>query len=166
MLKSSPEKVDSLCNCHTYILYLATIKFMEDRVLWRHRWLSSINELTSLAVQQASWLDKSNTNPHWSFIEFWECYFDDAVGGEDYTDLVNLGWVSQEEYDIIKVWHNTLHAYRSPANDDYDHKAILQDPQWIEIVNLGEIAKKKLIAALSTDEKKVLSEKIDYTAYL
>jgi hypothetical protein len=140
---------------------------MDERILWRQRWLSSINELTSLRLQQESWLDRNNsTNPHWSFIEFWECYIDDTLGAEDYTYFLDLGWVSQEEYDAIKVWHNSLEAYQSPANDDYDHDAILKDSKWIEIVRLGEIAKQRLVTMLPEDEKKVLSEKIDYTAYL
>jgi len=41
-----------------------------QKELWRDRWLSCINELTSIELQRKSWLDKSNTNPHWTFVEF------------------------------------------------------------------------------------------------
>ena len=49
------------------------------RDAWRQRWLSSFNELTSIELQQKSWLDRFNKNSHWSFVEFMCSYFDNLT---------------------------------------------------------------------------------------
>ena len=131
---------------------------------WRQNWLESFNELTSLDLQTKSWLDKKNTNPHWSFIEFMCCYFDDILFAK-YEQLIEDGWVSKEEYEIIKNWHELLDKYDSPNSDDYDHKAILDDKNWQFIVQKGIIAKNELLEKISLNERQYLIEEIDYLKY-
>lgn len=131
---------------------------------WRQRWLESINELTSLDLQTKSWLNKKNTNPHWSFIEFMCCYFDDILF-EEYEQLVEDGWLSRNEYEIIKIWHELLDNYNSPNKDDYDNKAILDDINWRQILQKGIIAKNELLELLTLDERQYLTKEIDYLKY-
>lgn len=51
----------------------------EQRANWRSNWLSSIQELADLEMQRATWLNPHNGNPHYSFVEYIEVYFDDLA---------------------------------------------------------------------------------------
>ena len=132
---------------------------------WRNRWLSCINELTSLELQRESWLDKSNTNPHWSFVEFMCSYFDDLGIDNNYEYKLKEDWISKSEFEIIKPWHIFLDKYNSPTNDDYDIEAILKDKEWQLIVEEGQKAKIELSKSLNEEENKILNEDFDYTLY-
>ncbi|MDP3681487.1 MAG: hypothetical protein Q8R22_11710 [Flavobacterium sp.] len=134
---------------------------MEKIENWRKKWFASINELTSLELQQKSWLNKQNTNPHWSFIEFTECYFDDLFVNDNYTHALNEGLINQQEYDVIKAWHEMLSEYVSPNEDDYNHNSILNDPNWIEVIELGLKMKKNLSEIINSEERLILEEKIN-----
>jgi hypothetical protein len=133
---------------------------------WRLRWLDCINELTSLDLQRKSWLDRTHTNPHWSFIEFMCCYFDELVIDDNYKKLLRDVWVTKQEYEIIKDWHQALDKYDSPQNDDYDHEAILNDPKWLHILQMGVNVRIKLAEIISETEKPYLTEKINYLKYV
>ena len=129
---------------------------------WRTRWLTSINELTSLDLQKKSWLDPKVRNPHWSFIEFMCKYFDDLALDDNYKDPLQSGLITIQEFEIIQEWHEGLNKYNSPKNDDNDHEAILNDPSWLKILQLGLIAKSELTKTLNQLEKKILIEEINY----
>ena len=133
-----------------------------DKALWRKSWLRSINELTSFELQLKSWLDRKNSNPHWSFGEFMCSYFDDLVIDDNYKDQLNKGWASNEEIEIIKAWHEALDKYDSPNNNDFDHEAILNDPKWLDILQIGVNTKNKLAETLNETEKQFLNKEIDY----
>ena len=132
---------------------------MDSKKMWRQRWLDSISELTSLELQQNSWLDPQNRSPHWSFVEFMCCYFDDLLGDHDYQHYIDKEWVMKDEYAAIKEWHTWLKGYEPPKGDPYDHKVILDDKKWQEITAYGEQAKKKLTWLLPTEEKEILDGK-------
>ena len=132
---------------------------------WRKRWLSSINELTSIELQRTSWLDKENTNPHWSFVEFMCCYFDDLVIDDNYKYQLENNWITETEYQIILKWHSELDNYEAPSKDDYDVVKILEDKNWLRIVDLGEKVKEKLANQLPENEIKILTEMTDYTKH-
>src|SRR5690606_4008924 len=97
----------------------------EGKNAWRENWLSSINELTSIDLQRNSWLDKTHTNTHWSFVEFMCSYFDDLAIDNSYNYPLKKGWISNQEFEIVREWHELLDKYNSPKNNDYDHEAIL-----------------------------------------
>jgi hypothetical protein len=131
-----------------------------DKARWRINWLSSINELTSLELQHKMWLDPKYKaapywNPHWSFVEFMCCYFDDTVN-EDYSFYVQEGIISAPEYEVIKDWHAMLDKYMAPNKDDSNNEAILNDLEWREIVEMGNRAKNELAGLLNGEEKEVL----------
>ena len=139
---------------------------MIDRGFWRAKWLTSINELTSIDLQKESWLDKNNTNPHRSFVEFTCCYFDDVLIMDDIyqTELLN-NWITIEEYNTIIEWHELLRKYNPPREDTYAHKAILEDVTWQEVVQKGVDTKNKLIKILNEKERFALTRKIDHLKY-
>ena len=138
----------------------------DDKNLWRERWLSCINQLTSLDLQKKSWLDKTHTNPHWSFVEFMCSYFDDLAIEDTYNYQLDKGWVTKLEFKIIKNWHIALDNYKSPKNDDYDNEAILDDPKWIEILRNGMEIRNELGKTLNDTERQFLTEEIDYLKYI
>ena len=127
------------------------------REMWRERWLDSINELTSFDLQVKSWLDKANTNPHWSFVEFICTYFDDLFLDDNYQYVLHNRWITEHELEIIKEWHEELNRYNPPGNDDYDNEAILNDKKWLAIIAMGESAKNKLKQVLTVEEIKILT---------
>lgn len=129
---------------------------------WRSWWLDSINELTSIELQKKSWLDKENTNPHWSFIEFISCYFDELSIDDNYEKEITEGWISKEEYNAIKDWHELLNKYNPPKNENYNHEAILEDENWKQVVKKGIKAKEKLKKILSEKEASILVREINY----
>ena len=140
-------------------------KMKMTKELWRTNWLRCINELTSIELQINSWLDKSNTNPHWSFVEFISCYFDDLLIQNNYEKELKDKWISKEEYLIIIKWHDKIGKYESPKNDDYNVAEILDDEKWKQIVEEGNSIKKELEKLLNKTEADVLNEKIDYSKY-
>ena len=137
-----------------------------EKDLWRGNWLSRINELTSFDLQKKSWLDKTHTNPHWSFIEFMCCYFDDLAIDNNYQYPLEKGWLTKKEFEIIKEWNEALDKYNSPKNNDYDHEAILNDSKWLEILRSGVTMKIKLAERLNEKETEILSEKINYLKFV
>lgn len=138
----------------------------KDEDIWRERWLSCINELTCLNLQKKSWLDRTHTNPHWSFDEFMCSYFDDLAIDDNYNNQLDCGWVSKQEFEIIKRWHEELDNYNSPKNDRYEHETILNDGKWLEIIEIGVNARNNLTKTLSERERQFLTEEIDYLKYV
>ena len=134
--------------------------------LWRERWLGCINELTSLDLQRESWFDRTHTNPHWSFVEFMCSYFDDLAIDENYKYQLDNSWITSQEFEIIKDWHESLDKYNSPKKDDYDHEAILNDSKWLEILQSGVAMKSKLAVRLNEKETEILTEKINYLKFV
>ena len=134
-----------------------------QKKLWRDRWLSCINELTSFELQRKSWVNKSSTNPHWSFVEFMCSYFDDLGIDNDYEYQLKQDWISETEHNTIQYWHKLLGKYNSPTNNDYDVEAILTDEKWLSIVEEGIKVKNELSKIVSKEENEILFEEIDYT---
>jgi hypothetical protein len=124
---------------------------------WRELWLNSINELTTLELQEKSWLRKIiiTESPHWSFIEFRSCYFDDLLY-YDYSHFIKTEWITQTEYNIIQDWHKELKKYESPKKNDYNHKAILRDENWRKIIRKGEKVRENLKKIILENEKELL----------
>ena len=132
----------------------------QQRELWRERWLGSINELTSFELQNQSWLDPANENPHWSFSEFMCCYFDDLAIDDDYEKELRDGYISNDELRIILPWHRALDIYSPP--ESANNEAILVDPAWQTIVAQGAEMKEQLKSFLNVHERHILYQKIDH----
>ncbi|WP_223649856.1 hypothetical protein [Hymenobacter psoromatis] len=127
----------------------------ELREMWRVRWKSSIEELTSIEYQRKTWMDAAKPSVHYTYVEFMCCYFDDLIFGSDYKLLIQDKWVSKQEVAILSEWHNALDKYSAPLNDDYNDAAILNDPDWIRIAALGAEAWNKLQLLWAESERAV-----------
>ena len=103
------------------------------RRVWRLHWLGCLQEFADVDEQRRNWLDLTNTNPHWSFVEIISCYFDDALHGQDSAYLMSEGLVSQLEADAVAALHRLLERYKPPDGDSYDHTRILEDACWSEM---------------------------------
>lgn len=128
----------------------------EQRANWRSNWLSSIQELADLEMQRATWLNPHNGNPHYSFVEYIEVYFDDlALGdvGGGYAARVAEGLLSDEEAAAASRLHALLDRYESPT-DDYDHLAILEDPAWHHVVGAAREAQASLSTIIVQPEER------------
>ena len=123
---------------------LDSVSDEELQNLWRVRWKSSIEELTSIEHQRKTWLDAAKPSVHYTFVEFMCCYFDDLLCGISYSQLIENLYVSGQENDAVIEWHTALDSYNSPLNNDYNDAEILIDPEWIRIAALGAEVWKKL----------------------
>lgn len=55
-----------------------------------------------------------------------------------------------------------LDQYFSPNDDNYNHKIVLKDEKWIELVAKGVEAKKRLGKLLNEKEFSILNSPINY----
>ena len=135
-------------------------KKQELRKNIRLNWLYSLSALADIELQQR-WLDKRITNPAWSYVEFRCSYFDDtSLSDGGYEKMIRNGFVTHEEYNCIKNFHDALDKYKEP-NGHYDPAAILDDPTWQKIVALGKQSIDKLAIILADpEEKKALLENL------
>lgn len=141
-------------------------KYNEElRKNWRPNWLSSINELTSLDLQKRSWLDPKAPSPHWSFGEFMCSYFDDLGVENNYKDPLERGLLSQQEFEILRVWHEQLDKYEAPNKNNYAVQKILNDSKWLAIIEIGKQAKNNLGQIIDETERKILFEDINYLEF-
>jgi len=136
-----------------------------EREVWRKNWLLCLNKLTDIELQKQAWLDKTNTNRHWTFIEFIDSYFNDLSIEKKYEFPLQKGWLTKQEYETLKKWHDLLDNYQPPGNDDYNHEEILNDKNWHFVVQKGKNAIKTLLKNLNKDEAKILSDMIDYQKF-
>jgi len=116
--------------------------------IWRHSWLESIHKLTSFKLQNNIIVNMGNGVSYWPFDILVNNYIDKVLLGFDYqyyTDEMNF--LSPEEYEIIKDWHNELEDYILLIGDESDETVILRD---------GKLAKQKLLAVLPESEKQYL----------
>lgn len=93
-------------------------------------WLASIEEVANLELQRVSWLNPTNTNPHWSYIEVVECYFEQFDLRNGYGYAVENGIVSSSEAAVADTFHALFSAYEPPQGGSYNDAAILADPKW------------------------------------
>ncbi|MBI3196452.1 MAG: hypothetical protein HYZ40_02860 [Rhodospirillales bacterium] len=120
----------------------------------RCEWFASVQELSDLGLQRRTWLDKSNTNPHWSYVEFCCCY----PRGDQLDSAFIEGWLSPSEFEILNRLGRAIDQYSAPDAGDYNHAAILEDPAWRRVVASAEIARRQLLTLVTNaDEQRALS---------
>lgn len=112
-----------------------------------------VAELGDIGYQKATWLDPEMQNPHFTFVEFFECFYDVSAGEYEAIDPnlaraplkthVDQGHISAEERDIIWQVHLALKDYQEPG-DAYDHASILADPKWLEVASIARNATEQL----------------------
>jgi hypothetical protein len=112
----------------------------EIRQRLRTIWFDSLRAIADLDLQQVRWLDRDNTNPAYSYVEFVCKYPDEA----QLKDGIAKGYLSPAEATILLAFGETLTAHQSPGANDYDHEAILSDPVWHEVVRAAGTALQRL----------------------
>lgn len=109
----------------------------------RSGWFCLVAEISDLDLQRRTWLDQSNRNPHWSYIEFVSSYPD----REQILQGLREGWLSEAEGDALNDLRAILDAYSPPDNDPYGNAAVLDDPAWRSVTAAADRAKRQLLAA-------------------
>ena len=109
----------------------------ERRKSWRLLWLSTLAYFSDADTQRSKWLDLSEENPHWTFVELMCSYFDDCFIDDNYNRWSNLGYISLEEISIVMPFHILVDRYNPPNGDDYDHKNIITDPKWQTVCSMA-----------------------------
>lgn len=133
--------------------------WIELRRNWRPQWLSLIQQFADIETQREKWLDLTNTNPHWSFIEYMCCYFNDIGLNNGYGEWVSRGLATEEEVAAVQRFHTLADSYKSPRGDNYDHKAVLEDPRWLNVVCAAKAAQQRLAQIITEPaELKLLLE--------
>ena len=128
----------------------------EYRATWRGDWLSSIQELADLAMQRATWLNPQCENRHYSFVEYVECYFTDLLLREEeggYPARLADNLLSPEEAAAASQLHIVFSNYRPPT-DRFDHRAILEDPEWLCVVEAAQAAQALLATMIARPEER------------
>jgi len=128
-----------------------------NRETWRRNWILIMKDLTNLKYQKKTWLDLNNTNPYYSFIEFMCSYFDDLDLSNGYENHIKSELVTKAEYEVISEWHRLLSEYESPDNDDHNNQAVLNDKNWLKIIDLGKKSIKSLKPHLNKFERSLLT---------
>ncbi|WP_261637977.1 hypothetical protein [Leptospira sp. 85282-16] len=107
------------------------------------------------------WLDITNTNPHWSFVEIMCCYFDDlGLRNNDLCldELLLDNYITIEELNAVKKLHQKASLYLPPNGDESNHLDILKDPKWLEIIKLANDTKSYLKKIIKNNDE---LEKLD-----
>ena len=127
-------------------------------------WLARFSEFADESLQRRSWLgDPPNESPHWSYVEWMCCYFDDCSLSEGYETFVDQGFVSPAEAKAVLDFHQAASDYNAPNDDDYDHVAILDDPAWHRVIALAQVARERLLALVEKpDERRMLLPREPY----
>ncbi len=101
---------------------------------WRRRWLFCLFELSHLTFQRKLWIESAYTDIKGDFDEAMCQYFIDLGLDENYWKEMETGFTSEEEYNIIKEFHELLAKYEDKNKLDL---IILTDPNWIRISEIG-----------------------------
>jgi len=133
---------------------------------WRYRTFASVASLGDIEFQRATWLDPDMQNPAYTFVEFFEVFYDANAGEYEASNpekrkapfnyQVRQNVLSSEERDIMWPVHLEMAGYETA--DDYDHAQILADPAWHRVVATAATATSALQALLKKPEERAALE--------
>jgi hypothetical protein len=137
----------------------------ELRRFWRQLWLTALQAFADSETQRSQWLDPDQCNPHFSFVECMNCYFEDVpcLGQEEgYRTPLELGHLSEAEAACVAEFHALAVAYEKPC-DPWDAAGILADPAWQRLVLSAQRAQRALLATLEDpDEIAILTRPVTW----
>jgi hypothetical protein len=111
----------------------------KDLANLRRQWFGSVYEIADIDYQRRTWLTPPTSSPHWSYVEFC-CSYPDANQLQVARDR---GHLSSKEFELLAALHEALISYR--ATDDYDNRAVLEDPGWHAVVAKAEQIRRQLL---------------------
>ncbi len=140
------------------------ISDVELKQRWRLYWIHCIFEFSNTKLQEMSWVQGPEAD--WPDGEVWsssfeECnasYFDNLDLYDNYAKALELGNVSQEEADKVKVFTQLAYAYIEPGEDPQE---ILQDPEWMEVVEAAKELWDYLKATVIAEREISLMKKLE-----
>ncbi len=124
---------------------------------WRRNWLDAIAYFEDVETQRRRWLDPTETNPHWSFVEIMCGYFDDCSLDLGYRYWIDKGHLTAEEAEAVSEFHSLADSYKAP-NGDYDRKSVLEDPNWHTVCEAARESASRLRVLLTDANEKALIE--------
>jgi hypothetical protein len=113
----------------------------EDLANLRRQWFKSVYEIADMEYQRRTWLTPPTDSPHWSFVEFC-CSYPDAGQIQFARDR---GHLSAKEFELLASLHEALISYQAPGLNDYDSRAVLEDPAWQAVVAKAERIRQQLL---------------------
>ena len=114
----------------------------------RTGWFGLVCELSDIGLQRRTWLDLTNQNPHWSYIEF-------VSSVPDHDQLLQARqehWLTVFEFAVLDELRLVVDAYDPPGDDPYDNAAVLDDPAWHAVVEAAGHAKQRLLS-MTADQR-------------
>ncbi|MDQ7042516.1 MAG: hypothetical protein Q9M34_03190 [Sulfurimonas sp.] len=138
------------------MLKQADISDVELKQRWRLYWINCIFDFSSLAFQEVSWVQKSSKYPS-SFEECNAAYFDNLGLYKGYEKAIDAGNVSQAEAEKASHFHDLANFYDEPSQNP---KEILQDEEWLEVVEAANILWVYLKETLTHPRETELIEKL------
>jgi hypothetical protein len=121
----------------------------ETGKILRAQWLGALAEIADLELQRRTWLDPTQRNPHWSYIEFVCCYPEE----NRLRDAREKGWLSPAETAILLEFGQLLLTHKSPTGNDFDHEAVLNDPAWHAVVRAAQLAQQSLATSAQINSR-------------
>jgi hypothetical protein len=112
----------------------------EDWANLRRWWFDSVYEIADIDYQRRTWLSPPDSSPHWSYIEFCCKY----PGADQLRFARDRGHLSSEEFELLSALGEAILSHE--AKDNYDHRAILEDPSWLAVVAKAETTRQQLLA--------------------
>jgi len=128
----------------------------EDPANLRRQWFGSVHKISDIDYQRRTWLSPPDNSPHWSYIEFCSSYPD----ADQLKFARDRGHLNAGEFELLIALGDAINSHK--AKDDYDNRAILEDPSWRAVVSKAEAIRQRLLA-LTVDavERNYLSGKLD-----
>jgi hypothetical protein len=96
------------------------------------------------------WLDVTNRNPHWSYIEFVSKYPE----ADQLADARERDWLTAGEFEIMSGFGLKLSAHTAPGGDGYDNAAILDDPAWHAVIAAAQLARQELVSFVTDQSER------------
>ena len=139
------------------MLAQADISDVELKQRWRLYWINCIFDFSSLKFQELSWVNNSKKWPS-SYDECTSAYFDNLALYKGYTQAIQAGNVTELEAQEASTFHNLANFYDAPSQDPQD---ILQDEEWLEIVDAANDLWDYLKTTLTHPREIELIEKLE-----
>jgi hypothetical protein len=118
----------------------------------RSSWFAHVYDMSDIDLQRRTWLDPTNRNPHWSYVEFVESYPKD----DQLSYARDQGWLAAHEFEVLKELRRVLVEYSPPRDQYYDNVAVLNDPAWQSVVAMAQRARQQLLTTTTDPQEQDL----------
>ena len=110
----------------------------------RRWWFGSVYEIADIEYQRRTWLTPPTRSPHWSYVEFC-CSYPDA---DQLQFARDHGHLSAKEFELLAALHHALIPHKAPRGNDYDNRAVLEDPAWHAVIAKAERIRQQFLTLI------------------